>query len=151
MLSSVTQKHYVTLPIVGRVELGAMLPSERNLVLSSWAQGLTDAAGHGPKSGSRHRDVYMERNGKLVEELLAEADVCVARDAEDQALAYGWCCSDGDVVHWVSVKRTFRRLGFAGVLLPREARHYSFRSRFDEIAERHGLTLKPFDCRRRAG
>lgn len=146
------QTQYVTLPIVGRVELGAMWPGERNLVLSSWAQGLADAAGHGPTSGSRHRKVYLERFHEMVEDQLSIVGtlVRVARCAEDQVLAYGWCCWSGDTVHWCSTKRAFRRLGMAAALLPEGARHYSRRSRFDAVAERHGLTLRPMPLARRS-
>jgi GNAT superfamily N-acetyltransferase len=145
------QRRYVTLRLVGRVEVGLMRPSERNLVLSSWTQGLADAAGHGRNSGSRHRDVYLARFGRLVEDTLSlpELVVLVARDAEDQALAYGWGAFSGDTVHWLSVKRAFRKLGVAHALLPSGMRYHAWSTRFDDVAKRYGLSLRPMETRRR--
>lgn len=143
---------YLTFRVIGRVEFGPMQPGERNFVKATWTEGLTDAAGHGRMSGSRHRDVYQERNWRLVEDLLLLPDtqVVVARDAEDKALAYGWCAWAGDTVYWVSVKRAFRRLGLGHALLPEGARHYTWPTRFDEVAKRRGLSLRPLEVRRRS-
>lgn len=143
---------YVTLPVLGRVEIGPMRMCERAFVAKSWVHGLAEAAGQG--RGKPHHGAYLVSMGIHVDRVLAgrDARVMVARDAECSALAYGWLCCDGDAVHWCAVKQAFRRHGVAAALLESagEPRWYTHRSRHDELAKSHGLQYLPYAERRSA-
>lgn len=136
---------YATLPQLGRVEFGPMLPTERALVLASWTQSLVDSMGHGVRTGSPHRGVYLAATGKLVDGLFADSTVLVARDAECQALAYGWMAADPPLLHWTFTKGAYRRLGVAAYLFQAmtetagELGLYSTQSRHSALAEKYGL------------
>lgn len=140
---------YAEVPRLGVVEVGEMLPSERGLVLDGFVKGYADALGHGP--GKPHHGAYKAHCAKHVETLLERANVLVARDAECQALAYGWCCYEPGVVHWTAVKQAFRRRGIGRLLLQAAApKAYTHRSRFDELAARLGLEYRPLTAERRS-
>jgi GNAT superfamily N-acetyltransferase len=136
---------FATLRQLGRVEFGPMRDDERNLVLSSWTASLVDSMGHGVRSGSKHRHAYLVSMGKLVDGLFERGLVLVARDAECQALAYGWVCGAGADLHWSFTKAAYRRLGVAAHLFaalqdelgPLE--RYTLRSRHSAVCERYGL------------
>jgi GNAT superfamily N-acetyltransferase len=137
---------------LGEVEVSERKASERGLVCASWIRGCVDAWGHGTRSGSKHRQVYLEQVGGVVERLLERPGVVtlVARDPECSALAYGWVCFEPqlELVHWLYVKHAYRRSGLARALLS-EAREYSalsgysMRSLHDALAERAGLVYTP--------
>lgn len=146
------ERLYADVRMLGRVELGPMLDSERGLVYDGFIRGWTDAQGHG--KGTRHHAAYAASAANHIEALLQRASVLVARDAECQALAYGWCMYDGniDAVHWTSVKQAFRRQGIARLMLRAvEPSAYTHRSRFDALAQRMGLEYRPLSGQRRVG
>jgi GNAT superfamily N-acetyltransferase len=151
---------------LGEVEVSERKASERGLVCASWIRGCVDAWGHGTRSGSKHRQVYLEQVGGVVERLLERPGVVtlVARDPECSALAYGWVCFEPqlELVHWTYTKAAYRRSGLARLLM-QEARDaawertgailsgYSMRSLHDALAERAGLSYVPMKGTRRAG
>lgn len=145
-----TERYYATLPKLGRVEVGEMLPTERGLVLNNWTQQLTEHQGHGQRSGSKHRHVYLTSNGQHTERLAESSTVLVARDAECAALAYGWIAAGivhGQLaLHWACTKSAYRRMGVARLLFDAmeqhqgELKHFTHHSYHDAIAKRFGLT-----------
>jgi GNAT superfamily N-acetyltransferase len=148
---------YATLPELGRVQFGPMLESERALVLHSFVEGYVFALGHGPKSESTHRNAYLVSFGKDADRLLESgADVIVARDDECPARAFGWVMfnEELDAVHWVSVKRDFRRMGLASLLLqaafPRGASWYTLKSKHNARAAALGMRYLASEGKRSA-
>lgn len=104
--------------------IGFMRADERSMVAKAYVEGKTDALGHGPRSRSAHRHHYLRSLGKEMDALLLDRDVSVivARDPECPEHAYGWVMYDAaGLVHWVSVKSAYRRLGIGRALL-RQAR-----------------------------
>jgi GNAT superfamily N-acetyltransferase len=145
---------------LGEVEVSERKASERGLVCASWIRGCVDAWGHGTRSGSKHRQVYLEQVGTAVERLLERTGVVtlVARDPECSALAYGWVCFEpqAELVHWTYTKAAYRRSGLARLLLGCAREYgpltgYSMRSLHDALAERAGLSYVPMKGTRRAG
>ncbi len=61
---------------------------------------------------------YMTFHHLLLERIIARSTVWVACDPEMPSVVYGFICVEGlDVLHYVYVKRRFRRMGIGGQLL----------------------------------
>jgi hypothetical protein len=143
---------------LGRVEIGPMRDSERALVADSWVHGRVDAAGHGPKSGSSQRGIYLAAFGRELDAVLQDPEVVilVARDAECAPRAFGWGAAVDGTVLWVSTKRDHRREGVARLLF-QELEHecgpftyFGFRSRHDALAESLGLQFRAYEAPRKS-
>lgn len=61
--------------------------------------------------------IYFEGQTKLIASLLLRSNVLVACDPEYPSVVYGYCVQEGRTLHWVYVKRVFRRFGVARALL----------------------------------
>jgi GNAT superfamily N-acetyltransferase len=140
----------VNLRTLGDVAIGTMRETERGFVTHSYAEGIADALGHGPRSNSRHRRHYLDSLGREAERLLAdrEAQVLVARDDGTGSLAYGFAVYRSPVVHWCYVKSAFRRSGIARELLELSVAdgctHFAYHSRRDDLMHKVGLSyLEP--------
>lgn len=82
--------------------------TERNYVLSSWLRSYAEC----PEFRSLARSVYFEIYTPVVERLLARSTVVVAWTPDLPETVIGWMAIEGDdVLHYVLVKRRFRRLG----------------------------------------
>lgn len=84
-------------------------------IFATWLKGLY----HGNAYYSEiEKEAYFSNYHKVLEHVLARADtfvVCLA-DAPDVILGYS--VTEGPVLHWVFVKKSWRRLGIARWLLP---------------------------------
>lgn len=92
--------------------------SERNLVLKLW---LVDGVDSAYADAVTHRAWYSDHERMLRERVLPSSTVeCVVLRDEPSAIL-AWCCYSGDVLHFVHVKRRWRRVGLARMLLARHA------------------------------
>ena len=94
---------------------------DMNYVLGSWVSG--------SKGGYRHTPwaIHSENYNRRINALLRRgASVTIAADPEGSNLIFGWSCYerfegedrvDSLALHWVNVKKVYRRLGLGKLLL----------------------------------
>lgn len=83
-------------------------------VFSYW---LRDYYEHSAFARGVNKDTFMRFHHMVVERVIARSVMYVACDAEDPTICYGFVCAEGDVLHYIFVKRRFRGLGVGGRLL----------------------------------
>lgn len=94
------------------VTLRPALPTDRGFVVDSWLRSYAGS----PMAELAGR-AYWTGHKRVVERILAEgAPVHVACSIDDPGTLFGWACK-GDALHYVYVKREFRRFGLARSLL----------------------------------
>lgn len=89
-----------------------------SMIMASWMRSYRNTMG----MRFLTPDVYIVEQHALCEKLLDNSIVLVARWKEEPDEIYGWLCYDridpgGLVVHFIYVKKMFRRLGIAAALL----------------------------------
>lgn len=85
-----------------------MRDEDRNYVLSSWLRSYAE----GPEFRSIARGVYFELYEPVVKRLLERSTVAIAWDPALPHTVLGYLVVEGDsVIHYVCVKRRFRRCG----------------------------------------
>lgn len=67
------------------------------------------------------KDIFMANYKAVVERLVATSDVWVAclKDDPDVIIGYSIVSKDFSTIHWVFVKKRWRRLGIAKAMLPK--------------------------------
>lgn len=60
---------------------------------------------------------YYAGHKKVLQRLLRRAPLTIACDQEDQKVIMGFCLTNADTLHYMYVKRPFRRFGVARMLL----------------------------------
>ena len=83
-------------------------------VFSYW---LRDHFEHSAFARGVSKDTYMRLHHLVLERVIARSCIWVACDAEDPSVLYGFICAEGDILHYLFVKRRFRGLGIGGRLL----------------------------------
>lgn len=99
----------VTCPIV----LREALPGDMALVLDSWQKSLAAAIARGRHTHRFERLLLRRGALDLAQELVRRPGVRVtvaAYDA-DPSLLVGWACTEEDMLHWVYVRKDYRRAG----------------------------------------
>lgn len=122
-------------PIVRTLEDGDV-----GLIYDSWLKSYKGA-------NDRHESglpdwIYFDHYRGIIDQLLARAEIAVLCDLNDTDFIYGWLCYElpgpFGVIHYVFVKKDYRRLGFATKLivesgLQLEAMVYTF-SKYSHLA-----------------
>lgn len=63
------------------------------------------------------KSTYMALHHVVLERIIARSVVHIACDASDPTVIFGFICTEGETLHYIHVKRAFRRLGVAKALL----------------------------------
>ncbi len=113
--------------------------------MDSWMRGFISTRASLLRHLDRERLAAGHR--ELVPQLLARSRVRVAVPEGHPDLILGWAACEADCVHWLYVKKSFRRQGIATVLLEDAAplRLYSHATKPGHVflRERLGLQLSP--------
>ena len=141
--------------IVPTPDTPALLVREAELadipfIRDSWKHSFHEG-GHAPRC---EPILFWEGQSDVITRLLGRSRVLVASNPEDRAQIFGWVCFEQvgplGVVHYVVVKRPFRRMGVAKSLLEHavgglERRMHSHRTKLGErVAARVGSTWNPY-------
>lgn len=94
------------------VLLRPLAEGDVNFVLNSWLKSYEDS-GWTKVAGK----AYWKGHRIAILRLIRSAHVVIACDPEDHDTILGWACTNGRYVHYVYVKRAFRRYGLAKRLL----------------------------------
>lgn len=108
-------------PVSELVHLRPAQQEDVDLVYSSWLHSYWESEPRALKGVSRA--LYMDGQQGVIDELVQRAAVVVACDPHSPLDAFGWVCAEEKagiaVVHYVYVKKHFRRWGLAAHLVTR--------------------------------
>jgi len=141
-------KKVMTLPI----ELRRARKSDIPFITSSWLK--SNRYGYLPQSIPN--TVYYHQHHKILEEVIPRSVVLVACNHEDPDQILGWMCAEvvdtAMVIHYVYIKKTFRKFGLAKRLVETMAEvekppafmctHSNREVR--DIVERHKIIYNPY-------
>lgn len=101
---------------LSQLELRAMTPEDEAFIYNSW---LTSYRGSSSHISYIPPDIYFAAHHKAIERIFQRADtsVVVACLKGDENVILGYLVSEADVIHWVYVKQSFRRMGIARAML----------------------------------
>jgi GNAT superfamily N-acetyltransferase len=63
------------------------------------------------------KTIYCKKQHDLIKKLIAESAVIVATPSDDFELIVGYAVFEPEVLHWLYVKSSFRRMGVASELM----------------------------------
>jgi len=109
--------------------------SDINFILSTWLLGLY----HGCEWFSRiEKKVFFDNYKKIVTQRIMNGNVKVAVLAEDPDVILGYIVYRENVLDWIFVKKAFRKLGIAKILIPKSINTVTHLTKV-------GRSLKPKD------
>lgn len=90
-------------------------PDDISFILATWLKGYY----HGNAFWQDvDRDLYFAKYKEVVLQLLATANVSVACLSDDNDVILGYSVHKGDVLHWMFIKKAWRKIGLAKLLIP---------------------------------
>lgn len=118
-------------------------PSDLRFVHSSWFSSLWSAWAR----GRINRKVYEWGQAARITRLLTASNVTVAFFPEVPDEVLGWACVQGDALHYVYVKGTYRKMGIARGLVEGRVKCYTQRVEAKEgraLVSALGLEFNPY-------
>ncbi len=100
------------------IRFRSLVPADVPFVATSWLRSYGD---HGRAVRGVHAGRDMEDYAPVIDKLLRRCTTVIAHNADSPQHIIGWACieatGNSGVVHYVYVKRPYRRNGFAGAML----------------------------------
>lgn len=93
----------------------ALLPDERNYVLSSWLRSYAGKS-HDPRDYDEFRE-FCDDYARVIRDLFARSTIAVATFRDTPELMAGWIATEGDVLHYVVTKTRWRNMGVSKWML----------------------------------
>ena len=90
------------------------------------------------------KDTYFDKYKLVVSALLAMATIKIACLSEDQDVVVGYAVYEGPVLHWVYVKKNWRKQGVARLLVPDNINTFSHFTNVGWTARRLEWKFNPF-------
>lgn len=99
------------------IQIRAAVEEDLPFIYSTWLLGLY----HGCDWFNRiDKKVFFDNYKKIVEQRVKHSNVQVAVLEEDPDVILGYVCHRGDVLDWIFVKKAWRKMGIAKMLIPKE-------------------------------
>lgn len=103
------------------IEIRAGLPGDKNFVLSTFLLGIYYG---GTAYSEMSKDIFMLEYHKLAEKLLISEDtslkVACLKEDHNVILGYALLDKDGHTIHFVFVKKLWRKIGIMKSLIPQQ-------------------------------
>lgn len=103
------------------IEIREGLPGDKNFVLSTFLLGLYYG---GTAYSEMNKDIFMLEYHKLAEKLLSSEDsllrVACLKEDHNVILGYALLDKDGNTLHFVFVKKPWRKIGIMKSLIPQQ-------------------------------
>lgn len=116
-------------------------PEDLPLIYSTWLLGLY----HGCDWFSRIKKESFFRNYKVViERLIPKCEVKVACLADDEDVILGYVCYRGENLDWIFVKKAWRKMGIARMLLPKGITNCTHLTKVGRSIKPKEWTFDPF-------
>lgn len=122
-------------------------PDDENMILATWVQGLYHSNQNEPWFASVPQYIFNEEYRKIIKQLLAKPGIekRIACLNEDEDVVLGYAIFEGDTLHWVYVKSSWRRLGIARNITPKKIKWYTHLTPIGRsIAQTNQFIFNPF-------
>lgn len=96
------------------VKIRAAKPSDIAFIYATW---LRSYRSDNDFAASMRSSIYFAFYRTVIDQLLMDSKVSVAYLSDDPDIIFGYCVSNGEVLHYVYVKEAFRKLGIAHKLI----------------------------------
>jgi ribosomal protein S18 acetylase RimI-like enzyme len=129
-------------------QITAARPQDEPYIYDSWLRGYKDS----PRTAKWNQEDYQDFQQPVIKRILQDSRALVARPIDWDAGIYGYLVyeqtADTFVLHWLSVKSAYRKLGIATALITaaHPAGHTVFshlRPPYTSILQEHGFTFAP--------
>lgn len=117
---------------------------DANFIFSTWLKGLRFG---NPWFGLIDSKIYYATYHKVIEALLGKTTIKVACLKEDPGVILGYAVYSGTRADWVHVKKSWRNIGLAKDLLPKDIKTFSHVTETGRtIMKNHpGIIFDPFN------
>ncbi len=116
--------------------------ADKNLIFSTWLLGLY----HGNELFHEvPKDIYFAEYKKVVTHLLMKSQVTVACLKDDPDVVLGYVVTEGATLHWVFVKKAWRKLGIATTLVPINIKRVTHLTKLGKSLKPKEFIFDPFN------
>lgn len=123
------------------VTIRAAQESDLPFIFSTWLKGLY----HGNEFFSLiNKEAYFSNYHAVVTQILMRSTVQVACLIEDPDVVLGYSVSKGGTLHWVFVKKAWRKLGIAKMLVPASIDTVTHLTKIGQSLRKPGWAFNPF-------
>ena len=127
------------------VEFRAEVEADRPLIYATWLKGLRHANDHFELI---QNTAYFKHQHALISSILDNFDttVKIACLKEDPSVILGYCVFNGPVLHWVFVKKAWRKIGLARDLVPKDIKIVTHVTKVgrDLLQKSPGIEFNPY-------
>lgn len=127
------------------VELRAEIEADRPFIFSTWLRGLRHANDHYELIDN---EAYFKHQHALIETILDDfgTTIRIACLKEDPSVILGYSVSKDNTLHWVFVKRSWRRIGLGKDLVPKDITTVSHVTKVgrDLLRKNPGIKFNPY-------
>jgi hypothetical protein len=125
------------------VQIRDAVAGDANFVFSTWLKGLRFG---NPWFGLIDSKIYYATYHKVIEALLGKTTIKVACLKEDPGVILGYAVYHGTRLDWVHVKKSWRNIGLAKDLVPKEITSVSHVTEIGRniIKKRGNIVFDPF-------
>ncbi len=120
------------------------LTDDRNFILATFLRGLY----YGDSWFSEiNKSVFMEHYHKVINYLIDKKtiNIRVACLKDDPTVILGYAIFEGDTLHWVFIKKSWRNIGLAKDLVPKDIKIVTHLTSVGlSISKRKGFEFNPF-------
>lgn len=124
------------------ISLRIAVPDDANLIFSTWLLGLY----HG--NNLYHeipKEIYFSEYKKVVTHLLGKSEIVVACLKDTPDVVLGYVVTQGTTLHWIFVKRAWRKLGIATMLMPANITKVTHLTKLGQSLKPKGVVFDPFN------
>lgn len=115
--------------------------TDRSFIFSTWLLGLY----HGNDwFGEIDKDVYFKQYQQVIDALLKKSEVRVACLPDEPDVVLGYVAYTGNTLHWVFVKKAWRKLGIATALVPENVQVVSHLTKVGKSLRKPTWSFNPF-------
>lgn len=123
------------------INIRDMVEEDRSFIFATWLLGLR----HGNELYKEiKKESYFSKYKQVIELLLSRSTVKVACLIDDPDVVLGYVVYQGDKLHWVFVKKAWRKLSIASQLVPKNIKYYSHITKMIRSFKPQGWEFDPF-------
>lgn len=126
------------------VNIREAVVSDEAFIFSTWLLGLY----YGDSWFSKlDKNYFMQEYHKVIENLLSRSTIKIACLKEDENVIIGYSVYDENTLHWVFVKKDFRKINIAKSLVPSNIKVVTHATKVGHeiLKKKKDLKLKPFN------
>jgi len=127
------------------VELRPEVEADRPFIFATWLKGLRHGNDY---HGSIESEPYFRHQHSRIEGILNDFDTTVRISClkEDPSVILGYCVYKDTTLHWVFVKKAWRKIGLAKDMVPKNIKTVSHVTKVgqDLLRKQSGIKFNPY-------